>query len=112
MLSHVIWRIRTRKLHARAKAEGIDFDNLPEARKYQRATDQVAKRPEDELELGDPSQPATIGDAQHTGNPSNITQDVEARGGGNIETPRSWRTRLIRAKRSEPVQAEPASTMA
>lgn len=33
--SHVIWLIRTRKLRQRAKLEGVDFDDLPEARKYQ-----------------------------------------------------------------------------
>ena len=34
-LSHFIWLIRTRKLRARAKREGIEFDDLPEAKKYQ-----------------------------------------------------------------------------
>ncbi|MCJ1474009.1 hypothetical protein MMC13_002667 [Lambiella insularis] len=33
--SHVIWLIRTRKLRRQAKAEGVAFDDLPEARKYQ-----------------------------------------------------------------------------
>lgn len=34
-LSHFIWLLRTRKLRKRAKDSGIDFDDLPEARKYQ-----------------------------------------------------------------------------
>ena len=34
-LAHAIFLIRTRKLRARAKMEGVDFDDLPEARKYQ-----------------------------------------------------------------------------
>lgn len=33
-LSHFIWLIRTRKLRKQAKESGIDFDDLPEARKY------------------------------------------------------------------------------
>ncbi|MCJ1311593.1 hypothetical protein MMC25_005266 [Agyrium rufum] len=33
--SHIVWRIRTRKLHRRAKAEGIAFDDMPEAKRYQ-----------------------------------------------------------------------------
>ena len=33
--THLVWRIRTRSLHRRAKAEGVDFDDLPEAKKYQ-----------------------------------------------------------------------------
>lgn len=53
MTSHVIWRIRTRKLHAKAKDEGIDFDDLSEAIKYQRSTDRVAKRAVDDVEMAD-----------------------------------------------------------
>jgi len=34
-LSHFIWLLRTRKLRKQAKDSGIDFDDLPEARKYQ-----------------------------------------------------------------------------
>ena len=34
-ISQAIFLIRTRKFRAHAKAEGIDFDDLPEARKYQ-----------------------------------------------------------------------------
>ena len=34
-LSHIIWLFRTRKLRRRAKLEGKDFDDLPEARRYQ-----------------------------------------------------------------------------
>lgn len=34
-LSHIIWLFRTRKLRKRAKLEGIDFDDLPEARRWQ-----------------------------------------------------------------------------
>ncbi|CAF9909867.1 MAG: hypothetical protein HETSPECPRED_009543 [Heterodermia speciosa] len=37
--THLIWRIRTRSLHRRAKAEGVDFDDLPEAKKYQVPSD-------------------------------------------------------------------------
>ena len=33
--SQFIWLIRTRKLRARAKREGIKFDDMPEAKKYQ-----------------------------------------------------------------------------
>jgi hypothetical protein len=35
VVSHVVWRIRTRDLHRKAKEAGIEFDDLPEARKYQ-----------------------------------------------------------------------------
>ena len=34
--SHLIWRYRTRKLHRKAKGLGIPFDELVEARPYQR----------------------------------------------------------------------------
>lgn len=34
-LSHIIWLFRTRELRKRAKLEGIDFDDLPEARRWQ-----------------------------------------------------------------------------
>ena len=34
-MSQIIWLIRTRKLRARAKREGVEFDDLPEAKKYQ-----------------------------------------------------------------------------
>ena len=53
MTSHIIWRLRTRNLHKRAKAEGINFDDLHEAIKNQRPTDQLTKKPIDDLELGD-----------------------------------------------------------
>ena len=33
--SHIVWRFRTRELHKRAKLEGVSFDELPEARRYQ-----------------------------------------------------------------------------
>ncbi|MCJ1247576.1 hypothetical protein MMC30_004791 [Trapelia coarctata] len=45
--SHLIWRLRTRKLRKRAKLEGIKFDDLPEARKYQDHS-----RGDDSIELG------------------------------------------------------------
>lgn len=34
-ISHVIWLFRTRELRKRAKLEGIHFDDLPEARRWQ-----------------------------------------------------------------------------
>lgn len=34
-LSQIIWLLRTCKLRKQAKLEGKDFDDLPEARKYQ-----------------------------------------------------------------------------
>ena len=46
--------MRTRKLHQKAKEEGIAFDELPEAKKYQRPTDRVAKKAVEDLEMGDP----------------------------------------------------------
>ncbi|MCJ1401980.1 hypothetical protein MMC11_005198 [Xylographa trunciseda] len=33
--SHIIWLFRTRKLRKRAKLQGVNFDDLPEARIYQ-----------------------------------------------------------------------------
>ena len=51
--SHFIWRIRTRALHKKAELEGINFDDLPEAKKYQRPTDRVAKNSANDLEMGD-----------------------------------------------------------
>lgn len=32
---HIIWLFRTRELRKRAKLEGIDFDDLPEAQRWQ-----------------------------------------------------------------------------
>ena len=52
-LSHFIWLIRTRKLRKQAKDAGIDFDDLPEARKYQ-----VAPKERD-LEEGETKTPDT-----------------------------------------------------
>lgn len=34
-ISQGIWLVRTRKLHKQAKSMGVDFDSLPEARRYQ-----------------------------------------------------------------------------
>jgi len=52
--SHIIWRLHTRSLHKRAKLEGIKFDDLPEARKYQdhRSEDAIAARSAQSLEEG------------------------------------------------------------
>ena len=49
--SHIIWRLRTRKLRKRAKVEGIKFDDLPEARKYQ-----IGSRADNSIELDTPQQ--------------------------------------------------------
>ena len=46
-LSHIIWLLRTRKLRKQAKDAGIDFDDMPEAQKYQVAADR-------DPELGSP----------------------------------------------------------
>ena len=53
--THFIWRIRTRSLHRRAKAEGVDFDDLPEAKKYQVPSDRKITTPASsalDVELG------------------------------------------------------------
>ena len=42
-VSHVLWRIRTRKLRKKAKAAGVYFDDMPEAAKYQCDTDRIAR---------------------------------------------------------------------
>ena len=42
-VTHILWRIRTRKLRARAKATGMDFDDMPEAAKYQCDSDRIAR---------------------------------------------------------------------
>ena len=47
-LSHFIWLIRTRKLRARARREGIKFDDLPEAKKYQWSRSTVPASPNSE----------------------------------------------------------------
>ncbi len=101
MTSHVIWRLRTRKLHARAKDEGIDFDDLPEATMYQRSTDRVAKRAVDDVEMGDPNPTEAVADAP----PLNETADNHLHPGAP-ETdlapnpkPKKW---LFRSRRSSP----------
>lgn len=69
--SHVIWRTRTRKLRAKAKDEGIDFDDLPEARIYQKSTDRVAKRAVDDVEMGDPIPTEAVDNNLNLGTPEN-----------------------------------------
>ena len=50
--THLVWRIRTRSLHRRAKAEGVDFDDLPEATKYQVPSDRkIATRASSSLDV-------------------------------------------------------------
>ena len=58
-VSHILWRIRTRKLRKKAKDEGVDFDDMPEAAKYQCDTDRIARNrlKEDENAMRQPSQP-------------------------------------------------------
>ena len=36
---HLVWHIRTRSLHRRAKADGVEFDDLPEAKNYEVPSD-------------------------------------------------------------------------
>ncbi|KAL8824517.1 MAG: hypothetical protein Q9191_005009 [Dirinaria sp. TL-2023a] len=50
--SHLAWRFRTRKLHQQAKLQGRNFDDLPEAKKYQISTDRGAKSVQGDLEKG------------------------------------------------------------
>ena len=97
MISHVIWRIRTRKLHAKAKDEGIDFDDLREATKYQRSTDRVAKRAVDDVEMGDPNPTEALADAP----PAGETADNNLNPGAP-QSPKlsKW---FFRSRRSSPV---------
>lgn len=99
MTSHVIWRIRIRKLHAKAKEEGIDFDDLPEATMYQRSTDRVAKRAVDDVEMGDPNPTEAVADAPPVGetadnnlNPGAPENDLD-----HTPKPKKW---LFRSRRS------------
>lgn len=102
MTSHVIWRIRTRKLHAKAKAEGIEFDDLPEALKYQRSTDRVAKRVVDDVEMGDPNPAEAVADAPHVGETAGISLNPGAPENTLTQypKPRMW---FFRARRHSPV---------
>lgn len=92
--SHLIWRLRTRKLRKRAKLEGIKFDDLPEARKYQ-----DHPRGEDSPDLGaeGEGQPAhavpevpwgeerTAGNERAMAGPRIAMGESEARGDGEGE---------------------------
>ena len=52
--SHVIWLLRTRTLRKKAKDQGVKFDDLPEARKYQGQEGQNTQS-----EVSDLSKPAS-----------------------------------------------------
>jgi hypothetical protein len=102
MTSHVIWRIRTRKLHAKAKDEGIQFDDLPEATMYQRSTDRVAKRAVDDVEMGVPNPTEAVADAPPVGETAdnNLNPGAPENDLTQSPKPRKW---LFRPRRSSPV---------
>lgn len=102
MTSHVIWRIRTRKLHAKAKSEGIEFDDLPEALKYQRSTDRVAKRVVDDVEMGDPNPAMEVADSPQVGETAGISLNPGAPENTVAQNPkpRKW---FSRPRRHSPV---------
>lgn len=102
MTSHVIWRIRTRKLHAKAKEEGIDFDDLPEATMYQRSTDRVAKRALDDVEMGDPNPTEAVADPPPVSKTADNNLNPGAPENDLSRSPKS-RKWLFRSRRSSPV---------
>lgn len=50
-LSHMIWLLRTRQLRKQAKLEGKNFDDLPEARKYQHRSKKRGQQRSSPLDL-------------------------------------------------------------
>ena len=80
-VTHILWRIRTRKLRVRAKATGIDFDDMPEAAKYQCDTDRIARnrlKEEEEIKQQEVEANAQISAGQGTAAASSaVTVRVE-----------------------------------
>lgn len=109
MTSHIVWRMRTRKLHAKAKAEGIDFDDLPEATNYQRSTDRVAKHAVDDLEMGDVNPMEVVGYAPPAGEAAGNNQIPGAPGNAVAQRPKS-RKWFFRSRRSSPVAPQTTIT--
>ncbi|MCJ1482006.1 hypothetical protein MMC06_002168 [Schaereria dolodes] len=94
-ISQGIWLVRTRKLRKQAKLEGKDFDDLPEAWRYQdtRSENPDSRRPSTkDGAIPDEKQPTmTSGQdldskvAVSTGVPASLQQDGRATPNGRIE---------------------------
>jgi hypothetical protein len=63
-ISHGIFLFRTRKLRKEAKALGIKFDDMPEARKYQRAGVDRRPDPEEATAASQSTTPSLLQDAK------------------------------------------------
>ena len=75
--SHIIWRCRTRKLHKRAKLEGVKFDDPPEARRYQHPQKEDTT-PSTQSEMLEVSRPGSNMDSSNSADLDEIVKDVGA----------------------------------